>query len=75
MAKRDFPLTKIQEEQLIEVLQTYFAEHFEPISHLQAYLLLDFLCDQLGPTLYNLALEDAYQYWQDRLQDMFVLQK
>lgn len=72
---KKFKLEKNTETMLITELQRYFETNLEPLTHLQAYLLLDFLIPLLGPEIYNLALEDAHHYVRDQLDDVFVLQK
>ncbi|MGL6248476.1 MAG: DUF2164 family protein [Culicoidibacterales bacterium] len=66
---------KAVETHLTNQLQTYFEANLEPITQLQAYLLLDFINQTVGAHCYNLAIEDSYTYLQTTLDDLYILQK
>ncbi len=75
MSHQALKFSKHQETEIVEALQTYFSDNLEPITQLQAYLLLDFILKTIGPEIYNLAIEESYAYLQAKLEDLFVLQK
>lgn len=56
---------------LIASLKRYADEHLEvDMGDLKARLLLDYFLAEIGPSVYNQALEDARAYLTDRLADM-----
>lgn len=75
MNNKPIKLDKELETKLVSDLQTYFELNLEPVTQLQAYLLLDFILKTIGPEVYNVALEEAYAYLQTQLDDLFILQK
>jgi uncharacterized protein (DUF2164 family) len=53
-------LSKAEKEALIQKNQTYFAEELDQeIGEFEAGFLLDFMNEELGPFIYNMALRDA----------------
>ena len=66
-------LSKEAEQRLIASIKRYCAEVMEEeVGDLKASLLLDFCVQEIGPTIYNLALADAQRYMQDRVADLDV---
>jgi uncharacterized protein (DUF2164 family) len=64
-------LRKDRVQDLTKSIQRYFRdEHEEELTDLRARLLLDFILAEVGPSIYNKAIEDAAQYFQERLQDL-----
>jgi uncharacterized protein (DUF2164 family) len=62
---------KEKKERLIESIKRYFAENMdEEIGDLKATLLLDFILQEIGPTVYNGAIVDAQAFMQDRVNDL-----
>lgn len=62
-------------EKLIEELQDYFLrERDEILKHLGAYLMVDFIVDELGPMIYNQALLDAHKLMEDKIDDILLLE-
>ena len=65
---------KIKEEtaqSLIRSIQRYFSENMEePIGDLKAKLLLDFCVREIGPAIYNQAIQDAQSHLQDKVAEM-----
>ena len=52
-------------------IKEYFAETFEDeISDFRADDLLDFVVRELGPPVYNQAIQDAHKFIQDKLIDL-----
>jgi uncharacterized protein (DUF2164 family) len=55
----------------ITSLQRYMAEEMEePIGHLKADLLLRYVLEELGPTIYNKAIADARVFFEERSADL-----
>ncbi len=64
-------LSKEAREQLIASIQRYADEELEnEIGHLGAQLLLDFVLVEVGPFVYNQAIQDAQGYFQERTMDL-----
>ena len=65
---------KLAEEartQSIESIKRYFEEHMdEEVGDLKAGLLLDFVLEEIGPSIYNKAVSDAQTYFRDRTTDL-----
>lgn len=65
---------KITEERLkvlSEKVQIYFRdEHELTIGSLKSDMILDFFIKELGPQIYNQAIDDAYAFIQDKLIDL-----
>ncbi len=56
---------------LTEKVQVYFRkEHEESIGKLKAELITEFFIQELGPQIYNQALNDAQAFMQDKLIDL-----
>ena len=52
-------------------MQRYFEENLsEPIGDLPAGLLLNFILEEIGPAIYNLAIADAQSRMEQRVQDL-----
>ena len=55
----------------IASLQRYTADHLkEPIGDLKATLLLQFILEEIGPTIYNQAIVDARTFFEERAADL-----
>lgn len=56
---------------IVTSIQRYFAEQREEeLGMLQAKLLLDFVLQEIGPSIYNAAIADAQIYFRDRVADL-----
>lgn len=76
MPKLEIQLDKEVRKRLLEELKNYYAnERDEEISNLGAELLLDFIVNEIGPYIYNQAIEDAYAYMNERTEDLLSLLK
>jgi uncharacterized protein (DUF2164 family) len=61
---------------LVENLKRYYwNERNEELSNLGAELLLDFIVNDIGPYIYNKAIEDSYAYMNERIEDLLSLEK
>jgi uncharacterized protein (DUF2164 family) len=55
----------------IASLRRYFEENMpDPIGDLPAGLLLNFILEEIGPTIYNQAIADAQTRMQQRVSDL-----
>lgn len=55
----------------IHSIQRYFEDNFtEPIGELPAGLLLNFFIEEIGPAIYNQAINDAQTRMQQRVADL-----
>jgi uncharacterized protein (DUF2164 family) len=58
-------------KQALASLKRYVAENFDQeIGDLRADLLLDYILRELGPTIYNRAIADARDFFQERTADL-----
>lgn len=64
-------LDKERSRRMIEKIRIFMENEFDqPIGELKAGLLLEFLLNELGPSIYNQGLSDAQAFVQDRLIDL-----
>ena len=76
MLKMEIELNKETRILLIENLKRYYwNERNEELGNLAADLLLDFIVNDIGPHIYNKAVEDSYAYMNERTEDLLGLQK
>ena len=76
MLKMEIELNSDVRVVLIENLKRYFwNERNEELSNLGTELLLDFIVNDIGPYIYNKAIEDSYAYMIERTEDLLGLQK
>ena len=74
--KMEIELNKEVRAVLIEDLKRYYwNDRNEELNNLGAELLLDFIVNDIGPYIYNKAVEDAYDYMNERTEDLLGLQK
>lgn len=74
--KMEIDLKKEVRAILIENLKRYYwDERNEEINNLAAELMLDFIVNEIGPYIYNQAIEDSYDYMNERIEDLLGLQK
>lgn len=58
-------------EKALKSLKRYFKdERDEVLGDLQGKLLLDFILEEIGPSIYNGAIADAQTYLRDRVADL-----
>ena len=71
-----FKLNKEKEEVIIEQIKDYFAtERDEEIGYLASKLLLDFILDKIAPEIYNQALSDVVYFMNEKIEDIYSLEK
>lgn len=60
-------------KQASESLQRYFDHNLEEkLGNLQANALLDFLLEEIGPSIYNQAVNDVQNHLQTRIQELDI---
>lgn len=58
-------------KQALASIKQYAAQNLDQdLGDLQAGLLLDYVLKEIGPSIYNRAIQDAQTYMQDRLSDL-----
>lgn len=76
MLKMEIELNKETRKVLVENLKRYYwNERNEELNNLGAELLLDFILNDIGPYIYNKAVDDSYVYMNERIEDLLGLQK
>ncbi|MGP1615577.1 MAG: DUF2164 domain-containing protein [Pollutimonas bauzanensis] len=61
------------EEQLIGSLRRYWKqEEGEDLGELRARLFLKFIVQEIGPGIYNQAIQDAQEYMQEKAAEMEI---
>ena len=66
-------IPKEKKKALVRAVQSYFEEKLDQeIGDLGSELLIDFFVKELGPAVYNQAIQDAQAFLQDKLVDMDV---
>lgn len=64
-------LSEERRAQIVAALQGYFQGEFdETLSEFRADELVSFMLDQIGPSLYNQAIQDARGYLAEKLDDL-----
>lgn len=76
MLKLEIEFKREMREDLVEKIKSYFwNERNEEISDFVAECFLDFIINNVGPYIYNQAIEDAYAYMNGKIEDMLGLEK
>lgn len=71
-----FELTKEQKDQAVVHIKAFFEEQRdEEIGDLAALLFLDFICENFGPYFYNLGIQDSASFLNEKVEDLFGLEK
>ncbi|MFC3109810.1 DUF2164 domain-containing protein [Undibacterium arcticum] len=69
----EIKLKKEVEQQLIGSIQRYFARNMDgDIGELQASMLLHYVVEEIGPSIYNQAIADAQAYMLEKVQDLEI---
>lgn len=64
-------LDKERRAALLPSLRRYAEEELEiEIGDLKATLLLDYILEEIGPTIYNEAIQDAKAFFFDKIEDL-----
>lgn len=66
-------LPKDKQQQALASVERYFREHMdEPIGNIAAAQLLNFLIEEIGPSLYNQAVTDVQERMQLRVSELDI---
>lgn len=69
-------ISKEKKDGMIDAIKKYFSnEREEDLGDLAAALILDFFIEKLGPEIYNQGIQDSYTYMNEKIQDLFEIQK
>lgn len=69
-------LDKETKEKLISEIKKYFQEEREEeIGELASSIMLKYITENIGPAFYNKGIRDAISYMNDRVDDMYGLEK
>ncbi len=63
-------LSKEQRAEALASTKRYFEENLDPIGDLPAGLLLNFFFEEIGPAIYNQAIQDAQTRLQSLVSDL-----
>ncbi len=70
-AKTSLAISKDARDKAVSSLRTYVADNLEAeMGDLKANLLLDFILEEIGPTIHNQAISDARAFIEDRAADL-----
>ena len=73
---KNFKLTKETKQQIIFDIQKYFSdERDEQIGNLSAELLLQFIIEKVGPSIYNQGIHDAHSFVSEKIEELYGLEK
>lgn len=71
-----FELTDEQQKVGIEAIKLFFSEERdEDLGDLAAMLILEFIGEHFGPYFYNKGIADAKDYLQEKVDDLYSLEK
>lgn len=64
-------LREERQKVLVEKVQVYFEKELDQsIGQLKAEMILEFFVKELGPEIYNQAIDDAHTFIQEKLIDL-----
>lgn len=73
---QDIVLSKELQSEALKLIKKFFlAEKEEEISDFKASVFLDFVIKEIGPYLYNQALQDAHQLMLNKVEELYDLEK
>jgi uncharacterized protein (DUF2164 family) len=64
-----------KQEMLNSIKQFYLTIREEDISDFKASIYLDFILKEIGPYIYNQALDDAHQLMVQKIEELYDLEK
>lgn len=71
-----FRMTEDQHKRAIEAIKVFFSEkRDEVLGDLAAMLVLDFIEKEFGSFYYNIGISDARHFLNEKLEDMYGLEK
>lgn len=69
-------LSKEKEKQLVDEIKSFFYDRKdEEISDFFAESLVEFIIEKAGPTIYNQAIDDTYNFMREKIEDIYSLEK
>jgi len=69
--KAPTPLSDEARAQAVASLKRYLEENLDlEVGDLKAELLLDYIIEEIGPTIYNQAIADARAFFEERAADL-----
>ena len=73
---KDFNISKDEREKMKEEIKKFFyEERDEEIGDLASEIVLDFFVEKFAKEFYNLGVNDAKRYFEERLDNVFEIQK
>ena len=61
-------------KQAVAAVQEYFRDNLDDeIGDLKAGLMVDFICSEIGPSIYNQAIADARMFFEERTSDLAAM--
>lgn len=76
MSRAKLELPKELQEKAIRDIQTYFLkERDEDLGYLSAMMILEFIVEKIGPSLYNQGLHDAISYFNEKTEELFGFER
>ena len=63
-------ISKQARADILASLKRYFDENLDPIGDLPAGLLLNYILEEIGPVIYNKAINDAQVRFQQRVTEL-----
>lgn len=66
---------ELRSELLGNMKEFFLAERDEQLSDFKANIILDFILREIGPHIYNQAIEDAHQLMADKVDDLYNLER
>lgn len=73
--QREIQLKPEVKQEIIRKIKAYFTtERGEEFGDLAAHLLLNFIMEEISPVFYNQGIQDAIQYINDRVEDLYAFE-
>lgn len=73
---KDFKVSRDDKERMKEEIKKFFyEERDEEIGDLASELVLDFFIEKLAKDFYNLGVNDAKNYFEERIENVLEIQK
>ncbi|GAA0740999.1 DUF2164 domain-containing protein [Clostridium oceanicum] len=65
-------LSKEEYENAVDEIRKFFeCERDEDIGNLQGQIMMDFILEKIGPSIYNKAIDDMQKYMTEKIDDMY----
>ncbi len=74
--KSKLELPKDKKDRAISEIQSYFLkERDEDLGILSATLILDFFLEKIGPSVYNIGLQDTVAFINEKAEDIYSMER